>query len=134
MGSHFTNDDLVKESRMADDYDFKKSFEGEREGVKVIEITCIPKPDAAVVWGKVVLQVRSNDLQPTWLKYYDEDVELARTMSFSDFKKFDDRVLPSSARMVPADKPDEFTEVTYEEIKFNIKLKDNLFTLRNLQR
>jgi outer membrane lipoprotein-sorting protein len=134
MGSHFTNDDLVKESRMADEYDFKKSFDGEREGVKVIEITCIPKPDAAVVWGKVVLQVRHADLQPLWLKYYDEDLELARTMTFSDFKKFDDRVLPETTRMVPTDKPDEFTEMKYEKIKFNVKLKDKLFTLRNLQR
>lgn len=28
MGSHFTNDDLVKESRMADDYTFKITFQG----------------------------------------------------------------------------------------------------------
>jgi len=134
MGSHFTNDDLVKESRMAEDFDFKKSFEGERDGVKVIEITCIPKPNAAVVWGKVVVQVRVKDFQPLWTKYYDEDQELARTMTFTDFKKFDDRVLPGSMRIVPTDKPDEYTEVKYEKIKFNIKLKDKLFTLRNLQR
>jgi hypothetical protein len=36
--------------------------------------------------------------------------------------------------MVPTDKPDEFTEMKYEKIKFNVKLKDKLFTLRNLQR
>ncbi len=29
MGSHFTNDDLVKESRMEEDYDPSVSFEGE---------------------------------------------------------------------------------------------------------
>ena len=29
MGSHFTNDDLVKESRLVDDYEIEIAFEGE---------------------------------------------------------------------------------------------------------
>lgn len=61
MGSHFTNDDLVKESRMEEDYDPTITFEGERDGRKVIEFTLIPKPDSPVVWGKVVLLVQSED-------------------------------------------------------------------------
>ena len=32
MGSDFTNDDLVKESRMSEDYDSELTFEGMREG------------------------------------------------------------------------------------------------------
>lgn len=32
MGSHFTNDDLVKENTFEDDYDASISFEGERIG------------------------------------------------------------------------------------------------------
>ena len=60
MGSHFTNDDLVRESRMADDYNFSITFEGIREGNAIIEITCIPYNDAAVVWGKVVVIVYHN--------------------------------------------------------------------------
>ena len=32
MGSHFTNDDLVKDSRLIDQYDIEISFEGERDG------------------------------------------------------------------------------------------------------
>ncbi|MBW1809239.1 MAG: outer membrane lipoprotein-sorting protein [Deltaproteobacteria bacterium] len=134
MGSHFTNDDLIKESRMADDYDFKVSFEGKRKGLEVSEVTCIPKVDAAVVWGKVVVLVRTEDLQPLTVAYYDEDMELARTMTFSQFKTMSGRLLPSVMRMVPTDKPDEFTEFSYNEIEFDIELKDSKFSLRNLQR
>ncbi len=134
MGSHFTNDDLVKESRMAEDFTFTKSFEGERDGVKVEEVACIPKADAAVVWGKVVVLVREADGQPLWIKYYDEDLELARTMTFSGFKKFSGRLVPSIMLIVPADKPEEFTQVTYLEMAFDVKLADRLFSLRNLQR
>src|SRR5512143_3400092 len=47
MGSHFTNDDLVKESRMIDDYDIAIGYEGDREGVPVWEFVLTPKPEAA---------------------------------------------------------------------------------------
>ena len=64
MGSHFTNDDLVKESRIVDDYDFEISFEGEREGVEVWEFQLTPRPEAPVVWGRIDEQVRKADLMP----------------------------------------------------------------------
>ena len=134
MGSHFTNDDLVKESRMADDYDFSISFDGTRAGQEVVDITCIPKPQAAVVWGKVVATVRTSDTIPLQVLFYDEDLKLSRTMIFSKVRKMQDRVLPSVTRMVPADKPNEYTEITYHEIQFDRPLEDDLFSLQNLER
>lgn len=132
MGSHFTNDDLVKESRMADDYTFSIAAKAEQEGT--IMIICIPKPKAAIVWGKVVVTVREEDLMPVDIRYYDEDLNLARTMVFSDFQKMGDRTLPARLDMIPTDKPDESTVVIYEKINFNLPLRDDLFSLRSLQR
>ena len=43
MGSHFTNDDLVQESRLVDDYDITLSFSGDRNGEVVWEFTLVPK-------------------------------------------------------------------------------------------
>jgi len=133
MGSHFTNDDLVKESRFTDDYTFEKSFDGERDGQNIIEITCIPHEDAAVVWGKVIVIVEQDSFIPLEISYYDEDMELARTMRFSDVKDIGDRKLPVSMIVIPADKPDESTEVTYDEINFNVEIDEEFFSLRNLQ-
>jgi hypothetical protein len=134
MGSHFTNDDLVKESRMADDYDFSISFDGTRGGQDVVDITCIPKPQAAVVWGKVVATVRTSDSIPLQVLFYDEDLKLSRTMTFAKVRTMQDRVLPGVTRMVPADKPTEYTEITYHEIQFDRPLEDDLFSLQNLER
>jgi outer membrane lipoprotein-sorting protein len=132
MGSHFTNDDLVKESRMTEDYTFSIAPEPEEEGT--LEIVCIPKPKAAVVWGKVVVTVQDKDIMPLNIHYYDEDMNLARIMTFNDFKKFGSRTLPAKLIIVPSDKPNESTVVFYEKIDFNLQLKDNLFSLRTLQR
>ncbi len=130
MGSHFTNDDLVKDSRMADDYDFEF---GEAAGDGEIAIVCRPKPEAPVVWGKVVVRVRGADGMPVAVEYFDEDMEPARTMSFGDYREVGERRIPLSMRIVPADEPEEHTEVRYEQIEFDRPLAEDLFSLRSLR-
>ncbi|HBI15896.1 MAG TPA: outer membrane lipoprotein-sorting protein [Desulfobulbaceae bacterium] len=134
MGSHFTNDDLVKESRLAEDYDPKITFSGVRDGREIIEFALQPKPEAPVVWGKIVIVVRAGDLLPVVSRYYDEEMNLARTLDFRDIREMGGRLLPAVLRMVPADKPGEFTEMTYQAIDFGPELPDSLFSLMQLRR
>ena len=79
MGSHFTLDDLVKESSLASDYFIQTSFTGTRNEVAVYEYTLTPKPEAVVVWGKILLEICQVDLLPTWQRYYDEGEKLVRS-------------------------------------------------------
>jgi outer membrane lipoprotein-sorting protein len=134
MGSHFTNDDLVKESRLIRDYFITISFEGERNEVSVYEFTLTPKPDAAVVWGKVVLEVRQADLLPTWQRFYDEEGKLVRDMVLSDYKVMGGRLVPTRMEMRPADKPGERTVIVYDDLTFDVAMSDDTFSLRNLER
>lgn len=133
MGSHFTNDDLVKESRMTEDYTFAITFEGARDGADVVEITCKPKEEAAVVWGKVVVVVRRADGLPLRILFYDEDLRLSRTMIYSEIRDLGGRQLPSHLEMLPADKPGESTSFVYEEIQFDPPIADDMFSIRALQ-
>lgn len=133
MGSHFTNDDLVKESRIVDDYDIEITFEGARDGTTVWEFGLTPRPEAAVVWGRIEWQVRKDDLMPTWVRYYDEDGTLQRTMTFSDFKVMGGRLVPGQMLVVPTDKPRESTKLIYHDLEFDIRLDPDFFSLRNLR-
>jgi len=133
LGSHFTNDDIVKESRLIEDYEIDIGFEGVRDGEEVWEFELTPKPEAAVVWGMILYQVRKRDLMPTWAEYYDEDGELRRTLTFSDYRTLDDRKIPAQMTMRPADKPGESTTVRYEDLEFNIDIDRSFFSLRNLK-
>ncbi len=134
MGSHFTNDDLVQESRRERDYRIRISFEGLRDGKNIMEFTLVPRPDAAVVWGKVMTVVSLPDYLPIKEVFYDEDMEVARTLDFKNIKLLGGRRMPSVLRMTPMDKPGEFTEVIYESLKFNIGIKDSFFSLNQLRR
>ncbi len=133
MGSHFTNDDLVKEGRLIEDYDISIAFEGARDGVQVWEIELVPKPEAPIVWDKIVWQVRQADLLPTWARYYGEGDELERTMTFDGYRTFGGRLVPALLTVIPADKPRETTTVRYDELLFDIDLSPDFFSLRNLR-
>jgi len=134
MGSHFTNDDLVRESRMEEDYEPSISYEGERDGRNVIEFTLIPRPDAAVVWGKIVATVLADGFMPVKYYYYDEDMNVSRTMIFNRFEMLAGKIRPKVMRVVPSDKPEEYTELVYEELELNISLEDEFFSISNLKR
>ncbi len=133
MGSHFTNDDLVKESSIVDDYDFEIVFDGERDGVVIWEFRLDPKPEAPVVWGEVRYDVRQSDLMPLDVRYYDESGELVRTMTFSDYREMGGRLVPARMDVVPTDEPNERTTLVYHELEFDVGLDASFFSLRNLR-
>ncbi|HEX5433143.1 MAG TPA: outer membrane lipoprotein-sorting protein [Candidatus Angelobacter sp.] len=134
MGSAFTIDDLVKESFLTRDYSITTSFEGERRGVAVYEYTLTPRPEAAVVWGKIVLQIRQANLMPAWQGYYDEEGKLVRELTFSDYKQLGGRLIPTRLVMRAADKPGEQTAIVYEDISFDASISEDTFSLPNLKR
>ena len=155
MGSHFTLNDLVKESRLTNDYVVATSFEGQRDGVAVSEYTLTPKPAAVVVWGKITLEIRQADQMPVRQRYYDEDGKLVRELSFSEYKTVSGRLIPTRLVMRPLDKADEKasaddgvlvggvrrpldqaveqTTITYENIIFDEPISEETFSRRNLK-
>ena len=133
MGSHFTNDDLVKQSRMAEDYTFSITFEGMKDSKEIIEVTCLPNKEAAVVWGKVEVVVYADDYLPLRMIYYDEDLLLSRTLEFTNIEMMDGKMIPTMMNMIPTDEPGESTTVKWEEVKFDVTIDDDFFSLRKLQ-
>jgi outer membrane lipoprotein-sorting protein len=133
MGSHFTNDDLVRRSRLVEDYGIETTFVGERDGTALYEFTLTPRPEAPVVWGGIVLEVREADLMPMRSRYYGEDGELRRTMTFANFREMGGRLVPTRMRMTPEDREGEFTEMRYHEIEFDVPVPADTFSLRALR-
>ncbi len=134
MGSHFTNDDLVKESRYAEDYRTRITFEGERGGRRILELTLVPKPDAPVVWGKIVAVIRAADYIPIEMTYFDEDGSQVRVLTFEEVRDMGGRTIPTVLTMRPVNKPGEWTRIRYLRLKFDVSLPSDLFSLRSLRR
>lgn len=127
MGSDFTIDDLVKETFLTRDYSISISFEGKRGGVAVYEYTLTPKPEAAVVWGKIILQIRQANLMPAWQGFYDEDGQLVRELTFSEYTTVSGRLIPRRLVMRPANKNGQQTTIEYEDIAFDVPISEGRF-------
>ncbi len=134
MGSHFTNDDFVKESRLIEDYDIAFADFGGQERASYWDLSLTPHPDAPVVWGRIDYRVRKADLMPVWARYFDEGGALVRTMTFDQYQRMGGRLVPARMTVVPADKPEEVTLVLYQSLEFDIGVDETFFSLRNLRR
>jgi outer membrane lipoprotein-sorting protein len=134
MGSDFTNDDLLKQSSIVTDYEHKIIGEEKIEGYDCWIIELIPNPDAAVVWGKVVMRVSKKHYLQFNVEFYDETLELVNTMAGSKIKDVGDRLIPARLEMTPADKPGNKTIFEYSEIKFDMPISTSFFSKQNMKR
>lgn len=132
MGTDFTNDDLVREASVVADYSHTLLGEESVDGRGCYKIRLDPKPEASVVWGKVVLWIDKSEDMILRAEYYDEDGGLVNTMAGSEIKMLGGRKLPSRMEMVPADKPGNKTVLIYNTLRFDVPLKDDFFRTENM--
>ncbi len=130
MGSNITNDDMVKQSSIVEDYDAKIL---NKEG-SVVTIELIPKEDAAVVWGKIITNIDTETYTSNKDIFYDEDGEEVRIFTYDKVKKFGEYFLPTYWRVTPVDRKDNYTEIILEDVKYDTKISDQYFRKSALKR
>ena len=133
MGSDFTNDDLVKESSMIEDYTYEIITPADAQPDRLY-IQLLPKEDSPIVWGKLIVAIRASDKIPVWQHFYDETGRLTRVMNFKEIKAFDGKTVPSVMEMIPQHKEGHKTVIRFVEAEFDKGIDDKIFTRRNLQK
>ena len=130
MGSDITNDDLVKQSSIVDDYIPRLLG---RKGT-VVTILLTPKPDAAVVWGKIVSQIDTTHYTGIEDKFYDDEGRAVRTFRYSSVKRFGRYFIPTVWEVRPIDKPGHRTTLTVEKAHYDISMSEEYFRKSALKR
>lgn len=134
MGSDFSNDDLVRETSLTDDF-HQKILRTERYNDRdawVIELR--PREGAAVVWGKVLIWVSKDGFLQLRVENFDQRDRLANTIELSDFREMGGRTVPARMEMTPADKAGHRTIMQYRSIQFDTDLSPDFFTQQNMRR
>jgi len=132
MGSDFTNDDLVKEYKLAEDFTSRLVRPSDAEpGVLYVESR--PREGLPIIWDKSVAAIRESDLIPLRQDFYDERGTLVRSLRFTDVKMFGSRRVPSVMEMIPQTKEGYKTVIRYDKLEFDVAVSDEIFSLRNLQ-
>jgi len=133
MGSDFTNDDLVRMNSIIEDFTHEIVGSERIEGYDCYIIELVPKPEAAVVWGKIRLWISKEEYHELKGEYFDEDLVLVNTMTSSNIKQMGDRMLPSRTVMAPVDKPGNQTILEMVDIIFDKPIDDNFFSQQNMK-
>ena len=134
MGSDFNNDDLVRQSSIVEDYEHEIITEEKYDEYDCYKIQLIPKPEAGVVWGKILTWITKKGYIQLRSDYYDEDDFLIKSMIGSNIQKMGGRTFPLHWEMIPLDKPGQKTMMDYKDIKFNIKTNQSFYSQKNMKR
>jgi len=134
MGSDFTNDDMIRESSVVNDYTHRLEITEKVREFDCYKVILTPKEDAAVVWGKVISWISTTDFVEIKTEFYDEDDKLVNTFNGYDIKTYGNRRLASRMEVIPADKPNQKTVMVIEKYDFDIVLEDSFFSQQNMQR
>lgn len=132
MGSDFTNDDILKASSMAEDYDHKFLPNENLQGTDFRVIENKAKSEAKVMWPKIKTYASKVDCLPRQYHYFDKQNELKRILYFDEIKTFDDHKVPTHWVMVPQNDKTKKTTIIYKKISFKTSFKANHFTQKNL--
>jgi outer membrane lipoprotein-sorting protein len=133
MGSDYTNDDLLKESSVVNDYTHEITGEetvGDRE---CYMIKMVAKESSAVIWGHQIRWIDKKEFLLLKAELYDEDGALVRTETGSEIKTMDGRLIQTKIELVPSEEPGNRTIVVIKEIKFNIPLQESYFSQQNMK-
>lgn len=130
MGSDITNDDMVKQSSIVEDYSAKII----KRDSNIVTIELIPKEDAAVVWGKIVINIDTDTYTSIKDIFYDEDGEEVRYFIYDKVKKFGKYYIPTLWRVESIEKKNRFTEIVLEDVKYDTEISKEYFKKSALKR
>lgn len=133
MGSDLTNDDLVNQSSIVEDYTHTIIGKETIDGYECHKLELMPKEEAPVVWGKILSWVAVDKYYTLRNEYYDENDELVNTEILSNIKDVGDRSIPTKFKVIPSDEDDQYTIMEFKNIEFNITIDDSFFSIQNMK-
>ena len=134
MGSDFSNDDLVRQTSLANDFSHKILKSETLDGRDTYVIELIPNRDAAVVWGKIKTWIDKKTYIQIKVEFYDEDGYLINTIYGKNIKTISGRTLATRLEVLPEEEPGHKTIIEQNYIKFGVDLSSDFFTVRNIKR
>ncbi len=134
MGSDYTNDDMVNEGALVNEFDHKITKSQIWDGTDCYVIESVPRENSDVIWGKKISWISKDRYLPLKTESYDEDMYLVKTETASKIKEMGGKIIPTLFTIIPADEPNQKTILTMKSIMFDEKITESFFTQQNMKR
>ena len=132
-GSDFSYEDMGSGDSFIKDYTASRLDDKKIDKKRCFQLELIKKPDAHISYSKLVMFVRQDNYVPIEVDYYEENSNRKiKTLHQSEIQMIDS--IPTAMKMVMIDELDHSqTEAELLEVKYNLLLKDELFTERGMK-
>lgn len=131
-GSDFSYSDLSRTDQLLHQYELTLVSTETRDGHQVYTVDAVPHDDAPVVWGKEQIVLRDDHVL-LGQTFFDQALQPLKRLESLEIKSLGGRTFATRMRMVPLDKADSWTEIGYDQAKFDIEIDDGMFTVFALQ-
>ncbi len=134
MGSDYTNDDMVNEGALVNEFSHKILREEKIENTDCYVIESVPNDNSDVIWGKKITWVSKDKFLPLKTESYDEDLYLVKTETSSKIRQMGGKTIPTVFTIIPADEPSQKTIIVIKSIKFDKEISKSFFSQQNMKR
>ena len=130
VGSDFSYEDVSGRAVEEDNHALLR--EEKYEGKEVLVIKSVPKNEKSADFGYKVSWIDKGNFVLWREEYYDKRGSLSRVFTADEVKSI--QGIPTTVKRTMKNvQTGHWTEVTYEEVKYNLGLVDSLFTERSLK-
>ncbi len=133
MGSDFSNEDLVRQISLVEDYEHTYLGEESIQGRMTYKIQLVPKPDVPVVYSKIISWIDQERYVEVKSEAYDEDDELVQTVTGEEVKKIQGYWVPTKMTVQPADEPDHLTIIQQTKVDYDVSIAPRFFSIQNMK-
>jgi outer membrane lipoprotein-sorting protein len=135
QGSDFAYEDMGAADSFVNDYTSKKLGEEKKEGYDCYKIELRRKENSDAGYSRLIVWVIKENFLPVSVDYYKRKDEefLEKTLVQYNIKEVDG--IPTGMKMIMYSKVKNIrTRMEFLEVEFNIKLEDEMFTVRSLRK
>ena len=135
QGSDFSYEDMGSGDSFINDFSPKRLEDEKMEGKDCYKLELTRNPDSDVSYSRLIMWVIKENFYPIVIDYYDEDdfTLLEKRLVQSDIRLINN--IPTAMKAVMYNKMDNTqTEMEFLDVKYNVKLNDDMFTERSLKK
>ena len=133
MGSDFSYQDVMEADKLTDLYDFKIIGEEEFDGRSCYVLEGIAREGVKVSYYRRVSWVDKERFIGLREELYAQSGRILKETKVNKIEEIEGRWVPTNSVMENKLRKDTYTEFTITQIKFNLEIPEETFTLQNLR-
>jgi len=133
MGSDFSYQDVMEADKLTDLYDFEIIKEEEFEGRPCYVLEGIAREGVKVSYYRRISWIDKERFIGLKEELYAESGRILKETIVNKIEEIEGRWVPTNSVMENKLRKDTYTEFTITQIKFNLKIPEETFTLQNLR-